>query len=157
MTFYSGQNGRMTLKTGTNPDVYTKLAKVTNWQINSSMSPLQTTSLEDTDNTFTNGLRTTTGSCRLFYYDDTSGSPATNSCSTLIKKLMKAHTSGEPEGVGGAAENVTFQLQVVEGSATKQVVVEALLTNVTMAMAVGEVLAADVSFQVNGAIDSMGL
>ena len=70
---------------------------------------------------------------------------------------MKAHTSGQAEGVGGAAENVTFQLQVVEGSATKQVVVEALLTNVTMAMAVGEVLAADVSFQVNGAIESISL
>ena len=78
MTFYSGQNGRMTIKTGT--DTYQRLAKVTNWQINSSMSPLQTTTLEDTDNTFVSGLRTTTGSCRLFYYDDGSN----NSCSTLI-------------------------------------------------------------------------
>lgn len=154
MTFYSGQNGRMTIKVGSN---YVKLAKVTNWQLNASMTPLRTTSLEDTDNTFTNGLRTTTGSCRLFYYDDTSGSTATNSCSDLIKKLMKAHTSGQPDGVGGAAEAVTFQLQVVDGSTSKQVEVDALLTTASMSMAVGEVLAADVAFQVNGAIKGITL
>ena len=146
MTFYSGQNGRLQID-GTNA------AKVTNWTINSSMSPLATTTLEDTDQTFVNGLRTTTGSCRLFYHQD----GETNHCSDLIKKLMKAQSSGGDPGQAADAENVTFNLQVVDGDDVKQITVEALLTSVSMSMAVGEVLSADVSFQVNGAIDAIDL
>ena len=146
MSFYSGQNGRLQIN-GTNA------AKVTNWSISSSMSPLATTTLEDTDQTFVNGLRTTTGSCRLFYYQH----GTTNSCSTLIKKLMKAQSSGGDPGQAADAENVTFNLQVVDGDEVRQITVEALLTSVSMSMAVGEVLSADVAFQVNGAIDAIGL
>ena len=146
MTFYSGQNGRLQIDG-------TTAAKVTNWSISSSMSPLSTTTLEDTDQTFVNGLRTTTGSCRLFYYD----AGTTNSCSTLIRKLMKAQSSGGDPGQAAEAENVTFNLQVVDGDEVKQITVEALLTSVSMSMAVGEVLSADVAFQVNGAIDAIGL
>ena len=146
MGFYSGQNGRLQIDGVT-------AAKVTNWQLVSSMSPLTTTTLEDTDSTFVNGLRNTTGSCRLFYYDNGTA----NSCSDLIKKLMKARSAGGDPGQGGQAENVTFKLQVVEGGVTKEIEVEALLTSAAMSMAVGEVLAADVAFQVNGAIKSITL
>ena len=146
MTFYSGQNGRMQI-------AGVKAAKVQAWTINTSMSPLATTTLEDNDQTFISGLRTTTGTCRLFYYDDGNK----NSCSTLIKKLMKAQKSGGEPGHALKPENVILKLEVVEGSTTKTITVEALLTSVSMAMAVGEVLSADVAFQVNGAIDAMGL
>ena len=158
MTFYSGQNGRMQIRTsaaGVTPEVYKTLAKVQNWSISTSMSPLATTTLEDTDQTFISGLRTSTGSCRLFYYDS-GGSSSTNDCSTLIKKLMKAQKSGGGPGEADPPENVFFKLQVL-GNTTKTIEVEALLTSVSMTMAVGEVLSADVSFQVNGALDSISL
>ena len=144
MGFYSGQNGRMQIDGVT-------AAKVTNWQLTSSMAPLATTTLEDTDGTYINGLRTATGSCRLFYYDN----GADNSCSDLMKKLMKVRSSGGDPGQAGQCENVTFRLQIIEGGVTKQVEVEAMLTSVAMSMAVGEVLAADVAFQVNGAMKSL--
>lgn len=140
MTFYSGQNGRLQIN-GTNA------AKVTNWSIQSSQSPLDCTTLEDTDSTYINGLRNTTGSCRLFYY----GAGSTNSCSVLIKKLMKARSSGGDAGQAAEADNVTFNLQIVDGGTIKTITVEALLTSVSMEMSVGEVLSADVAFQVNGA------
>ena len=41
----------------------TVAAKVTNWSFNTSMSPLDTTTLEDTDSNYIHGLRNTTGSC----------------------------------------------------------------------------------------------
>jgi len=146
MIFYSGQNGRLQIDG-------IAAAKVQNWSINTSMSPLSTTTLEDTDQCYINGLRSTTGACRLFYYD----AGTTNSCSTLIKKLMKAQTDGLDAGQAPPADNVIFKLMVVEGSVTKEITVEALLTSVSMTMAVGEVLSADVSFQVNGAIDAITL
>ena len=144
MTFYSGQNGRLIIDG-------TKAAKVTNWAITSSQAPLNTTSLEDTDRTYTAGLRNTTGTCRLFYYDDTSGSSRTNSAKTLIDKLVKARTTGTVAGIAAAPDSVTLKLQAVEGAFTREIEVEALITSAAMAMAVGQVLAADISFQVNGA------
>lgn len=160
MTFYSGQNGRMQIRTsaaGVTPAVYQTLAKVTNWSISTSMSPLATTTLEDTDQTFIDGLRTTTGSCRLFYYDDTSGSTRSNSAKTLIDNLIKTRKA-ETTGQADASAPLFFKLQVVEGqNATREVEVEALLTSASMAMGVGEVLAADVSFQCNGAALAVSL
>ena len=146
MTFYSGQNGRMQIDG-------VKAAKVTNWELSVSMSPLTTTTLEDTDSTYVSGIRSTTGSCRLFYYDD----GADNSCRDLIRKLIKARTPGNSAGQTTKPDNVVFQLQLVDGAVTKQIEVEALLTSASMSMAVGDVLSADVSFQVNGAVTEMGL
>ena len=163
MTFYSGQNGRMQIRTsaaGVTPEQYKTLAKVTNWSISTSMSPLATTTLEDTDQTFIDGLRTTTGSCRLFYYDDTSGSQRENSAKDLIDNLIKSRTPNTPVTPGQATPSapLIFKLQVIEGTnTTREIEVEALLTSASMAMGVGEVLAADVSFQCNGAALAVSL
>lgn len=145
MTFYSGQNGRMKID-GVNA------AKVTNWSISSTQTPLNCTTLEDTDSSYINGLRNTTGSCRLFYYDDTSSTTRVNSAKTLVDKLIKARTAGSDPGKAAQPENVTLSLQVVEGTATtREIEVEVLITSAAMSMSVGEVLAADIAFQVNGA------
>ena len=148
-TFYSGQNGRLVID-GTNA------AKVTNWSISTSQSPLSTTVLSETDNTFINGVRSTTGSCRLYYYDDTSGTTRTNSAASLVEKLIKAR-SGTDAGKAADPENVTFKLQAVEGNVIREIVVEALITSASMAMGVGEVMSADVAFQVNGAPTTVSL
>ena len=126
-------------------------AKVTNWSINTSMSPLDTTTLEDTDSTFINGLRNTTGSCRLYYYDYQDGGKRKNDAKDLVTHLIKAR-DGQGDGKTTPPENVQLSLQVViDANTTRQIVVDALLTSASMAMGVGEVLSADVSFQVNGA------
>ena len=141
--FYSGQNGRLLIDG-------VVAAKVTNWSFSSSQSPLVTTTLQDTDNTYINGLRSMTGSCRLYYYDS-GGSQSANSASQLIKKLIKTRTANSTAGQAAPAENVTMKLQVVEGGTKKTIQLEVLLTSASMSMAVGEVLSAEVAFQVNGA------
>lgn len=123
-------------------------AKVANWSFNATMSPLDTTTLEDTDRNFTHGLRSTTGTCRLYYYDNGSA----NSAKSLIDNLIKARTGTNIAGIAPEPTNVTLSLQVViDANNTRELVVEALLTSASMSMSVGEVLSADVSFQVNGA------
>jgi len=149
-TFYSGQNGRLLIGTAT-------AGRVTNWSISSSMSPLSTTSLEDTDQTFISGLRNTTGSCRLYYYDDDSGTTEVNSAKTLIETVMKARTESDEPGVAAVSDSVTLTLQMIDGTTTREIEVDALITSATMAMAVGEVLAADIAFQVNGAPTTVSL
>lgn len=144
--FYSGQHGRLLIDGD-------QAAKVTSWSFNSSMSPLTTTCLEDTDNTYINGMRSMTGSARLYYYN----SGSSNSAKTLIDKLIKARTSSDDAGIAPAPENITLTLQVKEGTTTKDLELEVLLTSASMNMAVGEVLAADIAFQVNGAPKTVSL
>lgn len=145
MNFFSGQHGRMLIGTDT-------AAKVTNWSFNTTMAPLDTTTLEDTDRTYVNGLRSTTGTCRLYYYDYKSGGKRKNDAASLITNLIKARTTGNGDGKTTAPANVILEFQVVvDATTTHKISFEALLTSASMAMGVGEVLAADVSFQANGA------
>jgi len=145
--YYSGQHGRLYINGS-------KAAAVTNWSLNSSMSPLTTTTLEDTDQTYINGLRSSTGSCSLLYYQDGNN----NSARDLVEKLMKERSVGSTSGVAGQAENVSLKLYINDGTtAGKSVTVDALITSAAMQMAVGEVLSAQVNFQVNGAPTSVDL
>jgi hypothetical protein len=147
MNYFSGQHGSLYIDS-------VKAAAVTNWSFSTSMSPLSTTTLEDTDNTIISGLRTTTGSCRLFYYQDGNS----NSARDLVEKLIKERATGSVDGIAAETELVTLKLLINDGTATgKFVTVEALLTSAAMSMSVGEVLSADVAFQVNGAPTSVDL
>ena len=141
--FYSGTNGQMFIDG-------TKAAKVRSWSFTSSLGLLSTTTLGDTDETSTPGIRTNTGSCELFYYAPADGVTGTNSASVLINKLLKAGT----DGVAAEPEEVVLKLAITEGGSStgvKHVQGKVYLTSVAMTCAVGEVLSADVSFQVNGA------
>ena len=147
MSYFSGQHGSLFIGSK-------KAAAVSAWSLNSSMSPLGTTTLEDTDQTFINGLRTSTGSCTLLYYQDGDKNDARD----LVEKLIKERIAGDTAGQAASAENVTLKLNINDGSSTgKFITVEALLTSAGIQMAVGEVLSTQVSFQVNGAPLSVDL
>ncbi len=147
MSYFSGQHGSLYIDS-------VKAAAVTNWSFNTSMSPLSTTTLEDTDNTIISGLRTTTGSCSLLYYQEGDQ----NSARDLVEKLIKERTTGSVDGIAAETQPVTLKLFINDGTTTgKFITVEALLTSAAMSMSVGEVLSADVAFQVNGAPVSVDL
>ena len=148
MSYFSGQHGSLYIDS-------VKAAAVTSWSFNTSMSPLSTTTLEDTDNTIISGLRTTTGSCTLLYYQ---AGNSKNSARDLVEKLIKERTTGSVDGIAAETQTVTLKLFINDGTtAGKFITVEALLTSAAMSMAVGEVLSADVAFQVNGAPVSVDL
>lgn len=140
MSFYSGKDGRLLIDG-------TAAAKVRNWSYQASMQTLETTTLGDLDRTITNGIRSHSGACSLFYYASPS-IPSTNSASTLINKLVKAAADGQ----GAESESVTIRLKVEDGTTNgKYIEGECLLTTASMQMAVGEVLAAEVAFEFIGA------
>ena len=76
MSFYSGKDGRLLIDG-------TAAAKVRNWSYQASMQTLETTTLGDTDRTITNGIRSHSGACSLFYY----ATPAIPSTNTLARSL----------------------------------------------------------------------
>lgn len=142
-SYFSGQSGALLIDG-------VQAARVQNWSFNSSATLLDTTTLGDTDATSTYGIRTTTGQCRIYYYQDQPG--ANGDASTLLRKLIKSRTTGNVAGVAAEPENVTLRLLIEDGTTNgKYIEFSTLITNVSMSMAVGEVLAADIAFQANGA------
>jgi len=143
MAFYSGLDGQLYLGT-------TKIGKVQNWSLSASQAVLETTSLEDTDRTLINGVRSMSGSCRVFYYTTGTGG-GTSTASNFINNLIKTGGSGINDG--GDPDNrqpsasVTFKLHA---DADKYIEVYAWITGVSMSMAVGEVMSVDITFEVSG-------
>lgn len=153
MAFYSGASGYLYYDR-------VKAAKVQNWQFTSSLTTLDTTTLGDVDRTIVPGTRSISGTCRLFYYDYTSGKTARNDASALIRKLIKGNAgSTENAQVSGAEPDIVrFFLGFTDADGkNKSIVFYAYITSASMAMAVGEVMAADISFEGSGAADGLNL
>ena len=145
MAYFSGSNGSM-LVDGV------KAAGISNWSISSNLGTLDTTTLEDTDRTTIPGVRSTSGSCTLFYYQPRAGSNDGNTASELMRKVMKGRTVGSVAGQAAEAEKVQFVLRIDDGTAAQRhITVDAYITSAQMQMSVGEVLAAAISFEVIGA------
>lgn len=148
-SYFSGQNGALLIDG-------VQAARVQNWSFNSSATLLDTTNLGDTDTTSIYGVRTTTGQCRIYYYQNQPGE--NGDASALLRKLLKARTTGNVAGIAAEPENVTLRLLIEDGTTNgKYVEFSTLITSASMAMAVGDVLAADISFQANGAPTALTL
>lgn len=149
MTYFSGSDGSLLADID---GTWTKIGRATNWALNVTQGSLDTTTLEDTDRTVIPGVRSTTGSCTVFYYQDSMGSNAQNQCSKLVNKLLKERTQADKPGQAAKPDLVKFRMRVADGSTDgKRVDVEAYLTSASMRLGVGEVLAAELSFDVVGA------
>jgi hypothetical protein len=149
MTYFSGSDGSLLFYVDNS---WVKVARATNWTLNTSQSSLTTTTLEDTDRTVIPGVRTTTGGCTIFYYQDSTGSNDENHCSLVINKLIKERTEVSKPGQAAKPDLVKFRMLLADGSTDgKRVDVEAYITSAAISMAVGEVFSADINFDVVGA------
>jgi len=158
-SYYSGSDGWMYLQQGESGQFPSgdfeegdKAAAVTNWSLQTSMTPIETTTLGDTDTVFTHGTRTTTGSCTLFYYKQENN---TNKAGMLINRMMKQRTVGnimDKRGEAAKPDKVVFKLGLTDdGGAERYIYVRAYLTSVSTGMAVGDVMKVDAQFRVLGA------
>ena len=143
MAFYTGTDGRLVID-GVNA------AKVINWSFTSSLQVLETTTLSDRDRTAVPGIRSSSGSCSLFYYDADPTSTSTNSASKLLNKISKA---GGSDAQGAETEKVLLDVCVVtvSGSSIRKFTGDVWITSANMTMAVGEVLSCNITFEFDGA------
>ena len=147
--FYSGKEGELLIDG-------TKVAKVRSFSFSFNQAVLETVSLEDTDRTIIHGTRSYTGSASVYYYQDVAGGGA-GQLSTLISNIIK---TGSSAGDGANAEStaMTFKLKIKDGStAGRFIEFQAIPTSFGITSAVGEVTAADISFEVNGAPTGLAL
>ena len=142
--FYSGKEGQLFIDG-------TQVAKVRSWSFNMNQAVLETVSLEDTDRTIIHGTRSYTGSASVYYYQETAGGGA-GQLSTLINNIIKTGSTSGGDGTADEATAVLFTLRIKDGSTLGRVLTfQAIPTSFAITSAVGEVTAADISFEVNGA------
>jgi len=147
--FYSGKEGELLIDG-------TKVAKVRSFSFSFNQAVLETVSLEDTDRTIIHGTRSYTGSASVYYYQETAGGGA-GQLSTLINNIIKTGSSAG-DGVNAESTAVTFKLRIKDGStAGRFIEFQAIPTSFSITSAVGEVTAADISFEVNGAPTGLAL
>ena len=136
-----------------------KAAAVTDWSIQASITPIETTTLGDTDTVYTAGLRTTTGSCTLLYYKQNEN--ASNKAGMLMNAMMQPRIVGlDPEKVGEAnkPQKVAFKLGLTDDRGIERFIYcRAYLTSVSTAMAVGDVMRVTAQFRVLGAPNQVAI
>lgn len=158
MALFSGANGSLELEG-------VKIANVQNWSFTVNVQAADTSTLGTTDTTILPIKRTTTGSCRIFYYQEEAGSKSkTNSASAFINKIAKARKNNDAtnrnlkQGDDGNENFSDLRLKVDDGTSTgREIYMRILITSLTMAMTVGEIFAADIQFQANGVIAGLDL
>ena len=146
MGFYSGRDGELYIA-GSD----TKAAKVQSWSFSSSMAVLETTSLGDTDRTLKAGMRSYSGSCRLFYYVATPASGANSNLNAILNNAISVGSAaGDSENV--ASPEIVLKLRLTTGNSDiRDIQFSVFITGVSMSTAVGEVASADISWEANGA------
>ena len=137
---YTGRDGRLLIDG-------VEQIKVTNWQVTGALEMLETTSLGESQRTYTPGVQEFSGSATLLYYNDGTGR---NDAALALRKVLRV--SGVSDG-----DTVDMRLRLVEGSTTHDVRLTTYITSVSFGASVGEVSSAQISFQGTGALQEVTL
>ena len=131
---YTGRDGSLQLNG-------TTLAKVSTWSLQGELETLETTTLGDSQRTYTPGVQGFNGNASLLYYRDDTGR---NDAGTLLRTVIK--TSGV-----SSSDTVSLTLRLNDNAVNHDITVTAYITGVSIGASVGEVSRAEISFQVTGA------
>jgi hypothetical protein len=127
----------MSLLTGANGSLKylgSKVAKCRDWSVSIARDALETTGVGSYDRTYVAGLRGATGTATILY------DPDDNATLSLLNSIFAN---------GKGSDNVQF---VFDTRDSKQFDCDAVLTDVSPSVSVGEIVAVSVSFQITGEI-----
>jgi hypothetical protein len=135
---YTGRDGRLLIDG-------TEQIKVTSWTLTGSLEVLETTTLGDSQRSYTPGVQEFNGSATLLYYSDDVGR---NDAATALKKVLR---------IGGVAntDTVDLRLRLIDGNTNSDVRLTAYITSVSFGANVGDVTRAEISFQGTGALTAV--
>ena len=145
--FYSGQDGKLFVDSENDTISSTdEVAKVRSWSFTINTSVLETVSLGDFDRTIIPGITSTTGSASIYYYaTDVSDTHSAGKLSTKIIDKILPRSGNTPQST--ERPKVKFRLQV---DSKHYMDIQGVITSFTMTNSVGEVMAADISFEADG-------
>jgi hypothetical protein len=131
MAFVSGKDGYITYGG-------VRLAKVASWSLSSQVEALEVTSLADAARDYTPGLKSSSGSCSIWMYDD--------AAKALMARVIRTDAPTDADKV-----------EMTLGFGSKRVTFRALLTSCELQMAVGSVMQASLQFECCGEMSAVVL
>tara|TARA_R100000781_G_scaffold12170_2_gene10874 strand:+ start:2547 stop:3044 length:498 start_codon:yes stop_codon:yes gene_type:complete len=153
--YYSGKDGKLLLSktdgTGSPAFSQKEIGQVQSWSFSQSMSVLEATSMGDTDRILKAGIRSYSGSCRLFYYTS-SGTGAPN-VAELLKESIKVGNGGG-DATNEESGELKLRLRLNQGTTdtnARDIVFSIFITGVSMSSSVGEISSVDFNWEANGA------
>ena len=135
---YTGRDGRLLIDG-------TEQIKVSNWSLTGNLEVLETTTLGESQRSYTPGVQEFSGNATLLYYKNDAGR---NDAATALKKVLRV------DGVS-SSDTVTLRLRLVDGNTNSDVQLTAYITSVSYGATVGEVSSAQISFQGTGALTAV--
>ena len=145
--FYSGQDGQLFVNNENETIQATdQIAKVRSWSFTINTSVLETVSLGDFDRRIIPGITSLTGSASIYYYAESTGAKH-NSGLLSIQKLLPRSSSNSSVPSSELRPKVKFRLGV---DAKHYIDIKGVITSFSMTNSVGEVMAADISFEADG-------
>lgn len=133
MAIFSGQNG--TLKFANNEQV-----NLRNWSVTTTVDTLETTSLGHKKRRYIPGLATATATATIMYHNDNA------SLRNILATSIKGDAGGDP---------TLHKLELKWGG--KDLDFNAYITSSTVTCTVGDVMTAEVSFQMSGDYTTINL
>jgi hypothetical protein len=180
MGFYSGNSGSIQFgkwdgDPGPDGEEYKDIdTKITSWTFNTSVNLLDTTTLSMWDKSSEYGLRTSTGTLSLLYYNESAtlqeSTPGNNAGSWFLGALCNAEFPKNPmtdDYYADAGEwkrsysSIPVRLRLYARKVTNQyrdyLDFKANLTSVSTGVTVGEITKVEVSFEATGRIRRMAM
>lgn len=124
-----------------------KIARVSNWSFTASADTLETTSLGDFARDYIYGIQSFSGTATLFYYENASNLIEGNALLSDVLRTTKTPT--EPTH--------TMELRFDGGSQTRKVSFSCLFNQVEITANTGEIIQANVTFNVCGPLTTVTL
>ena len=121
-----------------------KVATVSTWSFEATAETLDVTTLGDFAKRSIYGLQSYTGSCTLFYYEKDGGSIEGAALMSDVMRTTQTPTEPTHELV----------LRYGNGAKTHEVKFKCLLNSVTIAATAGEIVTAEIAFQVPGPLQT---
>ena len=153
MAFMSGQHGKLYAKP-LNSGSQTEIGRLTNWSMTLQQSVLDTTTLQDTDRTIINGVRSYSGQATMFYYNENN-----SNVSTLTDKFIA--TGGQGVGNVDFGRNTPPEYMVLKlrlaGDTNRDIDLVVQISSFSITCSTGEVVTAEIGFEGTGAPSSFNL
>lgn len=162
MGYYSGRSGRLmfgpypTWNPANNPNWANteQILKLRDWNLETSLDLLETTTLESAVKAFTPGMMSATGSATMLYYrrvGSTSTEPGTQ-FDQVLSRIMKTTIAGVT-----AADRVLLGLRVNDSTvggaspdSVDDIAVNAWITSASLQVSTGELTSISINFTVDG-------
>jgi len=131
----------------------TEVGKVQTWQYTQNTELADVTSLGDSDRKQYYGVRSGTGTARIFYYYTSDSDKGT--ASSILNKVIRAKATAAATQGQESDDDLVLSLGYKISTVNYVIKFNAQISSASIAFSQGDVVAADISFQTNGPLETV--